>query len=64
MTVTAWLLKQAATLLPAEFQATSKISPSPRCLFNNVPSLTDQILTELSIDPEQRYWPHGENAIE
>jgi hypothetical protein len=63
-TVTAWLLKQAATFVPAEFQATSKISPSPRCLRNNVPSFTDQIRTELSIEPEQRYWPQGENAIE
>lgn len=63
-TVTAWLLKQAATFVPAEFHATSNISPSPRCFRNNVPSLTDQIRTELSIEPEHRYCPQGENAIE
>jgi hypothetical protein len=63
-TVTAWLLKQAATFVPAEFHATSKISPSPRCFRNSVPSFTDQIRTELSIDPEHRYCPQGEKAIE
>ena len=64
MTVTLCELKQAASLLPAAFHVTSKISPSPRCLRSNVLSLTDQTITELSMEPEARYWPHGENAIE
>ena len=62
ITCTTLLKKQAATLSPVLFHATSKIPEPPLSVLTKAPLLTSHICRHLSKDPEARRSPDGLKA--